>query len=289
MNVQDKVLQEIIARHTASEMSGKLIPVSEIFGPTIEGEGAVIGTQTFFIRFAGCDYKCKRCDSLHAVLPELFKETAKTVSPTVLADIMFEYMRKKNVSIPFITLTGGNPCLWDLKPFIARMRELVDDAYDEPINYLVETQGTFWQDWLYECDHVTVSPKGPGFGEKFEEARFMNFITKLHLFKVDNHYPDYNIKVVIFDQRDIEFAKHIVELVDDMCDVYLSIGNHNTPQAIAEWEEQTGNKFDRMIMPQRLLHHYRTVLEDVYQEPDLRYCRILPQMHALLWGNDKGR
>ncbi|PGD66807.1 7-carboxy-7-deazaguanine synthase QueE, partial [Bacillus toyonensis] len=34
------------------------IPVLEIFGPTIQGEGMVIGQKTMLIRTAGCDYSC---------------------------------------------------------------------------------------------------------------------------------------------------------------------------------------------------------------------------------------
>lgn len=39
------------------------IPVLEIFGPTIQGEGMVIGQKTMFVRTAGCDYSCSWCDS----------------------------------------------------------------------------------------------------------------------------------------------------------------------------------------------------------------------------------
>lgn len=39
------------------------IPVLEIFGPTIQGEGMVVGRKTMFVRTAGCDYRCAWCDS----------------------------------------------------------------------------------------------------------------------------------------------------------------------------------------------------------------------------------
>lgn len=46
----------------------KAIPVLEIFGPTIQGEGMVIGQKTMFVRTAGCDYSCSWCDSsLHGM------------------------------------------------------------------------------------------------------------------------------------------------------------------------------------------------------------------------------
>ena len=41
--------------------------IAEIFGPTIQGEGALIGEPTVFVRTGGCDYRCTWCDSLHAV------------------------------------------------------------------------------------------------------------------------------------------------------------------------------------------------------------------------------
>ena len=41
--------------------------IAEIFGPTIQGEGALIGEPTVFVRAGGCDYRCSWCDSMHAV------------------------------------------------------------------------------------------------------------------------------------------------------------------------------------------------------------------------------
>lgn len=35
-----------------------MIAVSEVFGPTVQGEGAVIGKPTVFVRTGGCDYRC---------------------------------------------------------------------------------------------------------------------------------------------------------------------------------------------------------------------------------------
>ena len=43
------------------------LTISEIFGPTIQGEGALIGEPTVFVRTAGCDFHCEWCDTLYAV------------------------------------------------------------------------------------------------------------------------------------------------------------------------------------------------------------------------------
>ena len=50
-----------------SEKASGDILIAEIFGPTIQGEGALIGLPTVFVRTGGCDYRCSWCDSLHAV------------------------------------------------------------------------------------------------------------------------------------------------------------------------------------------------------------------------------
>lgn len=55
------------------------IRIAEIFGPTIQGEGVLIGEPTVFVRTGGCDYRCAWCDSLHAV-ESRFRHEWKTMS-----------------------------------------------------------------------------------------------------------------------------------------------------------------------------------------------------------------
>ncbi len=44
-------------------MTARTIAISEVFGPTIQGEGALIGKPTIFIRTGGCDYRCLAPDT----------------------------------------------------------------------------------------------------------------------------------------------------------------------------------------------------------------------------------
>jgi len=57
------------------------IRISEIFGPTIQGEGPLIGTPTVFVRTAGCDYRCTWCDTLYAVLPDIVRAGGSCPTP----------------------------------------------------------------------------------------------------------------------------------------------------------------------------------------------------------------
>ena len=63
------------------------IRVSEIFGPTIQGEGALIGLPTVFVRTGGCDYRCSWCDSLHAVDSEFRHDWRPMSAADVLAEV----------------------------------------------------------------------------------------------------------------------------------------------------------------------------------------------------------
>lgn len=55
----------------------KKMPIMEIFGPTIQGEGMVIGRKTMFVRTGGCDYSCSWCDSVQAIKTRVFIKNLK--------------------------------------------------------------------------------------------------------------------------------------------------------------------------------------------------------------------
>ncbi|TIV44134.1 MAG: radical SAM protein, partial [Mesorhizobium sp.] len=90
-------------------MKGR-IRISEIFGPTVQGEGPLIGRPTVFVRTGGCDYRCRWCDTLYAVLPE-FREDWTLMTPNA---ILTEVERLSNSARVLVSLSGGNPALQPL-------------------------------------------------------------------------------------------------------------------------------------------------------------------------------
>src|SRR5947209_8352955 len=58
----------------------KTYPVIEIFGPTIQGEGAEAGLATHFLRVGGCDYRCSWCDTMYAVDPAEVRANSRHLS-----------------------------------------------------------------------------------------------------------------------------------------------------------------------------------------------------------------
>ncbi|MEB3059382.1 4Fe-4S cluster-binding domain-containing protein, partial [Parvimonas sp. D9] len=103
------------------------------FGPTIQGEGLLAGSKTMFIRFGGCDYRCEKCDSLHAVIPTAVKANADYLTAEEIAARIIPEAKRTNT--PWVTLSGGNPCMWDLTRLIGLL-------HGAELGVAVETQGT---------------------------------------------------------------------------------------------------------------------------------------------------
>lgn len=250
----------------------KKIPLVEMFGPTIQGEGAVIGQQTYFMRFGLCDYKCRMCDSMNAVDPLQVKKNARFLTQPDIAD-EFAKLYKPN-STRWITLSGGNPCIHDLSWLVSELK-----SYNFKI--AVETQGTFCPDWLKYCDIITVSPKGPGMGEDTVIEKLDQF---LHLANFSGFQSNVNLKIVVFDQRDLEFAKMLFERYGmNGYPFYLSLGNPYPPGLdVSESPDWTTHVAT-------LVGKYKMLFEDIQCDPILSSMRFLPQWHIFLWGNAKGK
>lgn len=280
-------VEENIAGGVDTLAREKKIPLVESFGPTIQGEGSVIGFQTMFLRLGGCDSRCGRCDSLHAVLPKLFMPVAQRLTAAEL----LEHTMAISGHTEWITISGGNPCMWDLT-------DLVQGLQKAGKRVAIETQGTLFPRWLPMCDKVTVSPKGPGMQEPsgFNYAAFGQIVD--HLLPAEGADVDqddymsimmghlgFSVKVVIFDQRDIEFMVELMQLWPQLRDVmYASIGNVNPPEpAHRDAKEQTYEEFVFTT-----LRNYEMLAGEIMQDPRCATVKILPQLHTLIWGNRQG-
>jgi 7-carboxy-7-deazaguanine synthase len=255
-------------------MSTKKIPLVELFGPTIQGEGSVIGHQTYFLRFGLCDYKCKMCDSMHAVDPLEVKKNATYLTQQEIFDKLTAF-RIPNSTMN-ITYSGGNPAIHDLDWLTTLLRT-------EGWKINVETQGTKTPDWMFNVHSITCSPKGPGMGEKTDINELDYFVNK---YANDPRFRvNYNmsLKFVIFDQRDMEFAKMLIEryLVEYPIPVYLSLGNAHPPGR--------DEGIDDYLLHQEMLVNYRALFDEIKDDPILSQVAFLPQWHTFVWGNAKGK
>ncbi len=235
------------------------ILISEIFGPTIQGEGALIGRPTVFVRTGGCDFKCAWCDTLYAVLPQHKGDWAKMDAPAVLAEI-----ERLSGGAPItVTLSGGNPALQPLG-------ELLDIGHARGHSFALETQGSKAPDWLAELDYLVLSPKPPS--SKMEFAA-QSLARCLEVARGGGRATQISLKVVVFDEADFQFARHICQLHPDV-PFYLSVGNDSVI---------TGAQADNAALTRQL----EWLLERCAQEAWFDVT-LTPQLHVLLWGNKRG-
>ncbi|HSI66515.1 MAG TPA: 7-carboxy-7-deazaguanine synthase QueE [Planococcus sp. (in: firmicutes)] len=232
------------------------IPVMEIFGPTIQGEGMVMGQKTMFVRTAGCDYSCSWCDSKFT-----WDGTGKSVSkqPT---EIIAELKEIGGAAFSHVTISGGNPALHK------GIGELVDLCHDNGWKVGVETQASIWQDWMPKIDDITLSPKPPSSGMVTDFDKLDLYIEKLEK-------ANATLKIVIFDEADFNYAEDL-HLRYPAVPFFLQTGNSDTLTT------------DDTQLASSLLERYEWLIDLSVRSSIMNDAKVLPQLHTLVWGNKRG-
>ncbi|MEH6946925.1 7-carboxy-7-deazaguanine synthase QueE [Bacillus sp. JJ634] len=236
------------------------IPVMEIFGPTIQGEGSMIGQKTMFVRTAGCDYSCSWCDSAFT-----WDGSGKEyITQLTAEEIWAELKRIGGDGFSFVTISGGNPAL------LKNLASLVALLKEQGIKMGVETQGSRWQDWFYEINELTISPKPPSSGMKTDFGILDEIVTKLQ-----NNQHHVSLKVVIFNDEDYEYGKAMHHRYPDI-PFFFQVGN----------DDSTTTDDSKLIS--RLLQKYEWLIDKVVQDQTVTNVKVLPQLHTYIWGNKRG-
>jgi organic radical activating enzyme len=161
---------------------GEMLPLMEEFY-TIQGEGYHKGTAAYFIRIGGCDVGCHWCD---------VKESwDANIHPPTDADTIAQNAAKYSDTI---VVTGGEPLMWDMNPLTRKLKALGLQTH-------IETSGAYELsgDW----DWICLSPKKrmlptPKVLEKANE-----------------------LKVIVYNKSDFDFAEKYAEQINDKCILYL--------------------------------------------------------------------
>jgi 7-carboxy-7-deazaguanine synthase len=246
-------------RDDKKQAGHEILPVVEIFGPTVQGEGPEMGRPAYFVRFGGCDFRCSWCDSMHAVDPPQIRATAQHLK---VADIV-AHIQELQDGPDLVVLSGGNPALLDLGALVAQLQ-------DAAFEVAVETQGSRWKPWLAEADRLVVSPKGPTSGMDTSEHR--GALTRF-LAHAQEAGARPVLKAVIFEASDLEHARWLASMWPDL-PLYLSTG---TDVGLADDDTR-----------RRLLTRLRWLSETVAVDPALRHCCVGVQLHVLAWGTRRG-
>ncbi|MFK7838886.1 MAG: 7-carboxy-7-deazaguanine synthase QueE [Bdellovibrionales bacterium] len=228
--------------------------ISEIFGPTIQGEGALIGQPTVFVRTGGCDYRCTWCDTLYAVESK-YRHDWK---PMTAQSIMDEVKHLSNNNPLTISLSGGNPATQDCS-------ELITLGHQDGYTFALETQGSIKQDWFKDLDTLTLSPKPPS--SKMDT----NWDILDDCVNATGDNTKTALKIVVFDDIDYAYAQDVAKRYPAL-PLYLQPGNHETEGAP-----------DIDGLNKRLQWLADKVTNDNWFD-----AHVLPQLHVLIWGNERG-
>ncbi|PMC35239.1 7-carboxy-7-deazaguanine synthase QueE [Bacillus sp. UMB0899] len=240
----------------------KKVPVLEIFGPTIQGEGMVIGQKTMFVRTAGCDYSCSWCDSAFT-WDGSAKDDIRQMSAEEIWSELVELGRDR---FSHVTISGGNPAL------LGNLQELISLLKDNGKRIAIETQGSRYQEWLKQIDDLTISPKPPSSGMNTDFDKLDHIIHELTEVETSQSI---SLKVVVFNEQDLQYAKNVYKRYPKI-PLYLQVGN----------DDVHGIDTDHLV--QHLLKKYEWLIDQVIADSELNTVRVLPQLHTLVWGNKRG-
>lgn len=236
------------------------IRIVEIFGPTIQGEGALIGQPTVFVRSGGCDYRCSWCDTLYAVDSEYRHDWIPMKTAAI-----WEQIAELSGNQPLVvSLSGGNPATQPFGP-------LIQLGHEHGYRFALETQGSVSQDWFSMLDVLTLSPKPPSSGMETDWDKFDACLSAA------GDKPNIVMKIVIFDEEDYKYAQAASRRYPQL-PLYLQPGNHTPPPP-----DESDAHIDIEGVQARLDWLIGKVTDDRWFD-----ATVLPQLHVLIWGNKRG-
>lgn len=102
-------------------MSPPTLAVSEVFGPTVQGEGPTAGRRAGFVRLGRCNLDCRWCDTPYTWDWDRY-DPAVEVTATPVADVV---ARLDAMGVDRVVVTGGEPLLQQraLVPLLAALGE----------------------------------------------------------------------------------------------------------------------------------------------------------------------
>jgi 7-carboxy-7-deazaguanine synthase len=159
------------------------IPVLEHFY-TIQGEGNHTGRPAYFIRTSGCDIGCVWCD-----VKESWDVTAEQMMPIAeLIKIASSYPART------VVVTGGESLMFDMQPLTLQLKQAGFITH-------LETSGAY--PLSGQWDWICLSPK------KFKKP--------IEGFHADAH----ELKVIIYNKSDFDWAEEHAAKVNGDCVLYL--------------------------------------------------------------------
>lgn len=237
--------------------------VSEIFGPTVQGEGPSVGKIAGFLRLGGCNLHCTWCDTPYTwrysdqyphVSNQVFdkKKELRQIPDEWIVDEV------SKMRVPLLIITGGEPLLQAkrLARLVYTLRKTQSTRY---LKFEIETAGTLFPTALIQGGlRFNVSPKLSNSGNT-KSIRYKSEV--LHAF---NGLESTAFKFVVTSPEDL---KEIDDIVREIAIPARKI-----------WVMPEGTSSDQL----------EENLQGMVDEVIARRWNITPRLHVQIWGNQRG-
>lgn len=188
--------------------------ITEIFF-SIQGESSQAGRPCTFVRLSRCNLRCNWCDT-----PYSFTGGDRMSLDEIHAEVEAHGCR-------LVEITGGEPLLQPL--VLPLMTRLLDAGYE----VLIETSGSLDISAIDPRVSVIMDLKAPGSGESDK-----NLFANLEHLKSNDE-----VKIVILDRRDFEWAVQIMEdypILKEHSLIFSPVHGTLEPGLLARWILEAG-------------------------------------------------
>jgi 7-carboxy-7-deazaguanine synthase len=229
---------------------GPTLVVSEVFGPTVQGEGPNLGRRAAFVRLGRCNLDCRWCDTPFTWDWQRYDpavELAERPVDGVVAEV-------EAMGVDRVVVTGGEPLLQQ-----RRLLPFLEAAHQRGWAVEIETNGTLAPtgDTVRLVDQFNVSPKLANSGVPVERAIVPG---ALAAFVASGKAA---FKFVVTDPAELDEVQAIVD-------------EHRLAPV---WVMPEGTTAGAVVEGGRRL------ADDVIG----RGWQLTTRLHVLLWGDERGR
>ncbi|MDF3310007.1 7-carboxy-7-deazaguanine synthase QueE [Rhodococcus sp. T2V] len=236
--------------------------IVEIFGPTLQGEGASVGLAAHFLRLAGCNLSCVWCDTAFSWDPA--QEDPERPPTTMTTGEILERLEPRVFNpegpVPAVrrlVITGGEPLLQ-----ASALTDLCEELREFGWFIEIETSGSVLPGPLTELiDQYNVSPKLQHSGVA-ERARLRHSVL--------NEFAA--MASVVF-----KFVVQKPEDLDEIDELLKTLSRPVHPARVFVMPE--GMTADIILEGSRLL----------VDKVVARGWGLTPRWHTLLWNDERGR
>jgi len=206
--------------------------INEIFY-SLQGEGKWTGIPNIFIRTTGCNLRCSFCDTKYAY------DKGKEMSLEKILQKISKYPCKN------ICITGGEPLIQN------KIMDVIDMLIKKKYKICLETNGSLNIKKLLNKKSLMISLDIKCPSSKMHSKN--NFKNINHLKEKDQ------LKFVIKNKKDYEYAKKIINRYKPVCDIFFQPVWGTNPCDLANWIIYDGLN-----------------------------VKLGLQFHKILWGNKRG-